>query len=121
MEARQTLRESSVVPKVLVMVLAACSAVALATGASVIAKDLAGSGSAATGTVHAAPGTILRQDNPPIGAPLLDRGADKGAGPAAANAGRSTGSTSLHDDGNGSLTSYNPGWDARSVREGHGA
>ena len=119
MEARQTLRGSGV-PKGLVIALAASAAFAVAMGASVIAKDFAGASSAATGTVHAAPGTVLRQDNPPVGAPLLDRGADRGNGAPAVHSGRSTGSTSLQDDGNG-LTSYNPGWDAKSVREGHGA
>jgi hypothetical protein len=120
MEARQTLRGSGV-PKSLTIVLAVSAAIAVVMGASVIAKDFGGSGSAATGTVHAAPGTVLRQDNPVIAAPSLDRGTDKGTVAPAAHSGRSTGSTSLQDDGSGSLTSYNPGWDAKSVREGHGA
>jgi len=117
MEARQTLRGSGV-PKGLVIALAACAAVAVAMGASVIAKDM--SSSVGTTTFHAAPGTVLRQDNPPIGAPLLDRGADRGSAAPAAHTGRSTGSTSVQDDGNSS-NSYSPGWDAKSVREGHGA
>ncbi len=119
MEARQTLRGSGV-PKGLVIALAACAAVAVAIGASVIAKDMASSSSAGTTTCHAAPGTILRQDNPPAGAPLLDRGADRGSAAPAAHTGRSTGSTSVQDDAN-SPDSYSPGWDAKSVREGHGA
>jgi len=119
MEARQTLRGNGV-PKGLTIVLAVSAAIAVAMGASVIAKDFAGSGSAATGTVHAAPGTVLRQDNPPIGAPLLDRGAEAGSGAPAAHSGRSTGSTSLQDDGNGSLTSDNSGSYVQPDREGYG-
>jgi len=119
MEARQTLRGSGV-PKGLVIALAACAAVAVAMGASVIAKDMSSSSSTGTTTFHAAPGTVLRQDNPAVGAPLLDRGAEAGSGAPAAHTGRSTGSTSVQDDGN-SPNSYSPGWDAKSVREGHGA
>ena len=63
MEARQTLRGTGV-PKVLVIVLAACMAIALAIGASVLAKDFTSSSSAVTSTVHPAAGTVLRQDNP---------------------------------------------------------
>src|SRR5438309_9055129 len=63
MEARQTLRGSGV-PKGLVIALAACAAVALAMGASVIAKDMSSASSAGTTTFHAAPGTVLRQDSP---------------------------------------------------------
>jgi hypothetical protein len=61
MEARQTLRGNAV-PKALLVALALCAAVILAIGASFIAKDLAGSGSAVTTSVHPAPGTVLRQD-----------------------------------------------------------
>src|SRR5207302_9330292 len=89
MEARQTLRGSGV-PKGLVIALAACAAVAVAMGASVIAKDMSSASSAGTTTFHAAPGTVLRQDNPAVGAPLLDRGADRGSAAPAAPTGRST-------------------------------
>ena len=70
MEARQTLRGSGV-PKGLVIALAACAAVAVAMGASVIAKDMSSSSSTGTTTFHAAPGTVVRQDNPPAGAPFV--------------------------------------------------
>ncbi|TME51453.1 MAG: hypothetical protein E6I53_10115 [Chloroflexi bacterium] len=71
MEARQTLRGSGV-PKGLVIALAACAAVALAMGASVIAKDMSSASSAGTTTFHAAPGTVLRQDSPASsGAPFV--------------------------------------------------
>ena len=43
MEARQTLRGNAV-PKGLVVVLAMCAAAALAAGAAIVSKDLAGSG-----------------------------------------------------------------------------
>jgi hypothetical protein len=119
MEARQTLRGSGV-PKGLVIALAACAAIGVALAGSVIAKDFAGSGSTVTSTVHPAAGTVLRQDNPAnAGSPLLDRGADRGSAPAATHTGRSTGSTSIMDSS--SLPVYDPGWDAGSVREGHGA
>src|SRR5205807_5407052 len=71
MEARQTLRGSGV-PKGLVIALAACAAVALAMGASVIAKDMSSASSAGTTTFHAAPGTVLRQDSPASSGPPLD-------------------------------------------------
>src|SRR5438067_6731244 len=70
MEARQTLRGSGA-PKGLVIALAASAAIAVAMGASVIAKDMSSSSSTGTTTFHAAPGTVLRQDNPPAGAPLV--------------------------------------------------
>ncbi|TMF31450.1 MAG: hypothetical protein E6I30_11875, partial [Chloroflexi bacterium] len=73
MEARQTLRGNAV-PKGLVVVLAMCAAAALAAGAAVVSKDLAGSGATTSSTVHAAPGTVLRQDAP-AGSALIDRGA----------------------------------------------
>lgn len=119
MEARQTLRGSGV-PKALVIVLAMCVAFGVALAGSMIAKNFASSSSSGTTTVHAAPGTVLRQDNPAnSGAPLLDRGAERGSAPAV-HSGRSTGSTSIQNSDSG-FTAYNPGWDARSVREGHGA
>ena len=137
MEARQTLRGSGV-PKGFVIALAACAAIGVALAGSAIAKNFAGSGSTVTSTVHPAAGTVLRQDNPAnaavhpaagsvlrqdnpanAGSPLLDRGADRGSGPAAPHTGRSTGNTSIMDSS--SLPAYDPGWDAGSIREGHGA
>ncbi len=116
MEARQTLRGTGV-PKVIVIVLAACMAIALAIGASVLAKDFTSSSSAVTSTVHPAAGTVLRQDNPPkAAAPLLDRGAERQSGAPAAHTGRSTGSTSIQDDS----PSLAPGWSVKSLRDNPG-
>lgn len=61
MEARQTMRGSAV-PKALLIVLALCAAILLAVGVSLMTKGSSGSGSAATTSVHPAPGTVLRQD-----------------------------------------------------------
>jgi hypothetical protein len=137
MEARQTLRGSGV-PKGLVIVLAMCAAFGIALAGSAIAKNFSSSIATGAGAAHPAAGTVLRQDNPANGSfhpaagtvlrqdnpassgnPLLDRGTDRGAAPAV-HSGRSTGSTSLMDS-NSDSTVYNPGWDAGSVREGHGA
>jgi hypothetical protein len=139
MEARQTLRGSGV-PKGLVIVLAICAAFGIALAGSAIAKNFSSSSSTGTSTVHPAagtvlrqdnpangafypaPGTVLRQDNPPIsGAPLLDRGADRGSAPAATHSSRSYGNTVLQNSDGPAFTAYDPGWDARSVREGFGA
>lgn len=97
MEARQTLRGNGVSNGVAI-VLAACVVFGVALAGSAIAKDFTGSSSTGTSSVHPAPGTVLRQDNPATttfhaapgtvlrqdiganaGAPLLDRGADRGA------------------------------------------
>src|SRR5207244_12550010 len=101
MEARQTLRGNAV-PKGLVVVLAMCAAAALAAGAAVVSKDLAGSGATTSATVHAAPGTVLPQDAP-AGSALIDRGAEaqaaSQAAPTLVHHGRSSGSQSITDDG----------------------
>ena len=77
MEARQSFRASGA-PKGLLIVLAACAALGVAMATSVVAHDIAGSGSTVNGAVHAAPGTVLRQDNPVTTAPaLLDRNAER--------------------------------------------
>ncbi|HEY3084729.1 MAG TPA: hypothetical protein VGK28_04650 [Candidatus Dormibacteraeota bacterium] len=113
MEARQTLRGSAV-PKSLMVVLAICAAAALAIAGAVITKDLAGSNSTTVkSTVQAAPGTVLRQDNPVQ--PALS------SAPAEKHNGRSSGNQSIEGSDGVGLTAGNPGWDARSVREGHGA
>lgn len=78
MEARQTLRGSAF-PKALLIVLALCAAVILAVGASYIGRGATGSGSSVTTSVHPAPGTVLRQDNPVQGTQLIDRAAESGA------------------------------------------
>ncbi|OLC49715.1 MAG: hypothetical protein AUH80_00805 [Chloroflexi bacterium 13_1_40CM_4_65_16] len=84
------------------VVLAMCAAAALAAGAAVVSKDLAGSGATTSSTVHAAPGTVLRQDAP-AGSALIDRGAEAQAASQAApilvHPGRSSGSQSITDDG----------------------
>jgi hypothetical protein len=92
MEARQTLRGSGV-PKGFVIAVAACAALGMALVGSVVAKNFTGSSSTVNSTVHAAPGTVLRQDNPAnAGSPLLDRGAERQApAPAPIHRNRSTG------------------------------
>jgi len=113
MEARQTLRASGA-PKGLLIVLAAFAALGVAMATSVVAHDFAGSGPAVNGIVHAAPGTVLRQDNPPIttvqaapgtvlrqdnpvksGSPLLDRNAERQSSAPALAARPGRGSRSL--------------------------
>ena len=99
MEARQTLKGSAV-PKGLVVVLAMCAAAALVGGAAVVSKDLAGSGATTSSTVHAAPGTVLRQDAQAAPA-LIDRGAEgqaaSQASPVLARGGRTSGNQSIND------------------------
>jgi hypothetical protein len=101
MEARQTLRGSSV-PKGLTVVLAACAAVGLAVGAAVVSTELKGSSANQSSTVHAAPGTVLRQDAP-AGSALIDRGAEgqaaSQAAPILVHGTRSSGSQSIIDNG----------------------
>ena len=66
MEARQTLRVSAA-PKGMIVLVAICVAGVLAAGGAVLAnssKDSAVSKATVQGTVHAAPGSVLRQDNP---------------------------------------------------------
>jgi hypothetical protein len=125
MEARQTLRGNGV-PKGLVIAIAACAALGVALTGSVIAKNLAGTSVTGTSTVHAAPGTVLRQDNPAIsgafhaapgtvlrqdnpanpGAALLDRGADRGpSAPVAKHAGHSHSNGAINGPSGGYLTS----------------
>ena len=107
MEARQTLRGSGV-PKGLVIAIAACAALGVALAGSMVAKDLAGKSSTSTNAVQAAPS---------IGSGLLDRNEE---GQHAAAPGRATGSMYIDDPEKTVNNSYNPGWDAGSVREGHG-
>jgi hypothetical protein len=133
-ELRRTYAGSAV-PKGLLVLLAVGATVALAGAAGVVTRSLSGSGASTHTQVHAAPGTVLRQDNPvqqPGG--LLDRGADRGQSSAVTHGARTTGNQVVGDDAVASngpdsdLTrvlptkpaAYDPGWDARSVREGHG-
>lgn len=74
MEARATLNGASV-SKVFVAVIGVLVAMGLGAMAGYNAKGLGASGSSVTGghqvQVHAAPGTVLRQDNPPAKAAEL--------------------------------------------------
>jgi hypothetical protein len=63
MEVRQTFRGADV-PRGLIVALATSVALGLVVAGSIIAKDLTGSSAGVKATVHAAPGTVLRQDNP---------------------------------------------------------
>ncbi|HKW60042.1 MAG TPA: hypothetical protein VJR46_09860 [Candidatus Dormibacteraeota bacterium] len=131
MEARQTLTGTSV-PKGLMIVLAVGAAIALAAMGGYITRSLGGSSNAVVNVGHPAPGTVLRQDNPPV------QGQSQISAPVGSHDGRSSGTQIENSDfgftadGEGyqsDLTrvlptetqGYNPGWDARSVREGHGA
>ena len=80
MEARQTFR-GAMAPKGLVVVLAICATVGVAATAATISKNLSGSSVSVKSTVvHAAPGSVLRQDNPVQAVPtLIDRGAERGS------------------------------------------
>ena len=144
MEARQTLTGSAL-PKALMVVIAGCATVALAATGAAVSKSFGASGASVPSVGHAAPGTVLRQDNPVQSSNLIDRAAEdqsRLSAPAGTDLGRSAG-TQIEDssfgftagvatdDGNGyqsDLTrvlptetqGYNPGWDAKSVREGHG-
>src|SRR2546430_12829060 len=82
MEARASLRGASV-SKTFVFAVLVIVAMGLAAMGGYIAKSVQGSGVAVTQNpaVHAAPGTVLRQDKGTSGA-LLNRGSEAGA-PAA--------------------------------------
>src|SRR5436309_9528199 len=98
MEIRRTYAGSAV-PKVLMVSLAACAAIALAGAAGVVGKSLIGSGASTQTTVHPAAGTVLRQDTPVQQSGLLDRKAERIQGSAGISNGvRTTGSqTSSHE------------------------
>ena len=79
MEARQSFK-GAIAPKGLMVVLAICATVVVAAGAATINKNLSGSSASVKSTVHAAPGSVLRQDNPVQAGPsLIDRGAERGS------------------------------------------
>lgn len=126
MEIRRTYSDSNV-PKALLIALAACAAIALAGAAGVVGKNLVGSGASTQATVHPAAGTVLRQDNPAqvIAAASTGHGARTSGGQIE---GDELGLTSGAHGPDSDLTrvlpskpaASDPGWDARSVREGHG-
>jgi hypothetical protein len=79
MEARQAFSGAKA-PKGLVVVLAICATVGVAAGAATISNNLSGSSASVKSTVHAAPGSVLRQDSPVLAGPtLIDRGAERGS------------------------------------------
>ena len=79
MEARQTF-QGQIAPKGLMVVLAVCATVVVAGTAATISNSLSGSRASVKSTVHAAPGSVLRQDNPVQAGPvLIDRGAERGS------------------------------------------
>src|SRR5690348_5963435 len=93
MEARRTLTENPV-PKGLVVAMAVCAAIGLATLGAAAVKGLGASSSASTqAIVHPAAGTVLRQDDPVQGAQLIDRGAERSyvGAPAGSHVGRTSG------------------------------
>src|SRR5438093_89248 len=118
MEIRRTYAGSAV-PKVLMVSLAACAAIALAGAAGVVGKSLIGSGASTQTTVHPAAGTVLRQDNPVQQSVLLDRTAERIQGLAAmggdntndmfmGRASAITGHTTVHAAPGTVLRQYNP-------------
>jgi hypothetical protein len=79
MEARQTFK-GDIAPKGLLVVVAVCATVAVAAAAATISNNLNASSASVKSTVHAAPGSVLRQDNPVQAVPtLIDRGAERGS------------------------------------------
>jgi hypothetical protein len=137
MEARQTFSGTSVSRGLMVVVAIAVTAGIAAIGA-LATKDLGGSQANVKSTVQAPAALPLRQDNdyPVLNQPALtDRGAEQGF--VQTHDGRRGGTidsagAGATADGNGpdsdltrvlpgsAPSGYNPGWDARSVREGHG-
>ncbi len=108
MEARQSLRNRPA-PMGLAVILAVSVAIGIAVTGTLVVKNLDSSTSGsvnaiAPAAVHPAPGTVLRQDNPAAAAVQKHEG-------------RSTGNATGEQSQTGS---YAPGWDAGSVREGHG-
>jgi len=129
MEARQTFK-GSVAPKGLVVVITICATVAVAAAAATISNNLGGSKASVNSAVHAAPGSVLRQDNPVQAAPtLIDRGAERGStgiqngsrGGVLEDPGFSAGGISLDEHGPDSdLTRVLPVESARERSTGHG-
>lgn len=96
MEARQTLKGTSV-SKGLIAIMAVGATVGLAAIGSIAANNLGNSAATQTSAVHAAPGTVLRQDNPvrPALAPAQ----------AVKHSGRSAG-TQLVEEGGASIVFF---------------
>jgi hypothetical protein len=142
-EARQTLTRDAF-PRALMVVVAVCATVALAAMGAAVSKGFGASGASVRSVGHPAAGTVLRQDNPaqsssighPAAGTVLRQDNPAQSSSPIKLAGRS-GGTQIEDsniglsavDGNGSQSDltrvlptqgYNPGWDAKSVREGHG-
>ena len=63
MEARQTLKGNAV-PKAITVMVGLSAAIGLAMAASVVTRDFGSSSATVKSPVHAAPNTVLRQDNP---------------------------------------------------------
>jgi len=74
MEARASFSGASI-SKTFVVAILILVALGLAAMGGYAAKGLVGTGAASqSGTVHAAPGTVLRQDNPSTGKPAVYNG-----------------------------------------------
>jgi len=84
MEARRAFVGTKSYRQVWIMLAALLAAVALAAGAALISGSLASGGAKAPFVTHAAPGTVLRQDNPPYSTTVqdLDRESNPGNQPA---------------------------------------
>lgn len=130
MEARQTFAAGGSIPKALVVMIAACAALGLAGMAAAAINGFGASGAQVQSVGRPAAGTVLRQDNPAV-----SQGASFVGAPVGSHSGRTSGNQ-LEDPSAAANSDYgptadltraqptgasdNPGWDARSVREGHG-
>ena len=72
MEARRAFVGTKSYRQLWIMVAALLAAVALAAGAALISGSMASSGAKAPFVTHAAPGTVLRQDNPAYSTQVQD-------------------------------------------------
>jgi hypothetical protein len=114
MEARQTFKEGFA-PKGLIVVLAICGTVAVAATAATISNNLNGSSESVKSSVNAAPGSVLRQDNPVQAVPtLIDRGAERGS--TGIQNGRRGGVQVIDDSGVAGLSSDEHGPDSDLTR-----
>jgi len=107
MEARQTLAQRPAAMG-LTLILAVSVAIGLVVTAAAVAKDFGGSNGTVSSSVQAAPHAMpLRQDND---YPVI----------RATHDGRSTGNSLVDPSESGAGAGAGQGFDARSVREGHG-
>ena len=130
MEARQSYTAGGSISKALVVVIGACVAIGLAGMAAAATKGFGASGAQLQSVGHPAAGTVLRQDNPPVsqGSSFIGAAVGTHNGRTSGNQLEDPSATGNSDFGpNADLTralpvqaGNNPGWDARSVREGHG-